>query len=229
VRARGSGPILAFPAPLHVCAREAAAGWTGGPVDGGAVPALRGPPVGTASGADDVELAADLAANAAETNRPTCAWDFNPQAPGSDLCAEHAASEQAALAADPHEGLECSGPGFFERESLASPFDPPKPPRPVAPTVRVSAQLDGAGATRYGRVVLESIGQDLAEHVEAKGSRADAIYAVACRVGRLARGGHAADAVAFAELMAAALESMPDDRLGASDTAHRGWRAGRED
>ena len=100
--------------------------------------------------------------------------------------------------------------------------------RITAPPVRTWAAMDASGVTPLGRYVIDALPADLDAKADELGSRAIAIYAVACRIGRLARDGHAEDAVAYTALLASALEIMDDDRLTATDTARRGFRAGRE-
>ena len=80
--------------------------------------------------------------------------------------------------------------------------------------------------TRLGRHVLDNLAQDLAQRVEAHGSRSNAIYAQTCRIARLVKAGEIDESVARSAMFVAALDAMPDDRLKAADTVRRAWRAG---
>jgi len=140
-------------------------------------------------------------------------------------CAEHAASEAASLAKDPHEGLARNGPGFFERASQGSPFisDPP----PVAVPIIARATIPpGEDATRYGRAVLGIVKEDLAGWITAGEGRNCALFKVASRLARLADAGHVDRDVARAHAERISEELCPDERAKATDTVRRAFRVG---
>ena len=152
----------------------------------------------------------------------TCRWDFNPRMPGSDLCAACTVREDTATAPSPHEGLDGRGPGFYERESVSSPFASDPPPTRVP--VLAHSINPGEASSAYGRAVLAAIGADLACWLADGEGRNSALWKMASRLARLADGGHVDRAEARERAVRIAEELCPDERAKSRDTIRRAFR-----
>lgn len=145
-----------------------------------------------------------------------------PAMSGADLCTDHAEAELRAAVSDPHAGLERTGPGFYSRESVASPFAPP-PPQRTAPAVAPADVPPGEDATAYGRAALAGLASDLDGWLAAGEGRNDCIYRVASRLAQLAADGHVIALVARERAERLAAELCADELAKARDTVRRAF------
>ena len=76
----------------------------------------------------------------------------------------------------------------------------------------------------YGRTVLAATRSDLDDQIDKMGSRTMAIWAVAIRRAEIVRDGHADHAEAYASVLDAARELMPDDRRRAIEAVRSAFR-----
>ena len=154
----------------------------------------------------------------------TCVFCFEPPEPGRDLCAEHAAREQAALAACLHADLEKTGPGFFERETLA--FEVARPTISTVPILAPASIGPGEDATAYGRAAIAGLHGDIQAALSAGSGRNMCLFTIATRLARLARDGHADRAYARELADRIAEELTPDELPKARDTVRRAFKIG---